>query len=296
VAAGDQDSARGRLSVVATPIGNLDDITLRAIATLRAADVVLAEDTRQTRKLLSHLGVGTPLRALHAHSTDAQVERCAQELREGKHLALVTDAGTPLISDPGNKLVAAATDQGSTVESIPGPSAVIAALSVCGVAFDAFAFVGFAPRSGSSRRAWLERIARSEQASVFFESPQRIGATLAELAELLHDARMLALCRELTKLHEEVVRGTARELAQRFTEGARGEITVVVGAGELKQERAPDGDEAPSLDARIAQLLAEGVSARDTARRLARELGVPRRHVYARATELAGRAGEPPQP
>ena len=275
----------GRLSVVATPIGNLDDITLRAVSTLRAADVVLAEDTRQTRKLLSHLGISTQLRALHAHSTDRAVERCAEELLAGKHLALVTDAGTPLISDPGAKLVDAAAALGTPIESIPGPSAVIAALSVCGVAFDAFAFAGFAPRTGTRRREWLERIAHDARASVFFESPMRLSATLAELAEILHEGRVLAVCRELTKLHEEVVRGTAAELASRFANGARGEITVVVGAGEVKAKVADV--EAPTLDERIRDLLAQGLSARDAARNLARELGVPRRHVYARATELA---------
>jgi 16S rRNA (cytidine1402-2'-O)-methyltransferase len=276
----------GRLSIVATPIGNLNDITLRALETLRAADVILAEDTRQTRKLLTHHRISSALRALHAHSTDRAIERCLEELAAGKHLALVTDAGTPLISDPGDKLVRAAREQGSAVESIPGPSAVIAALSVCGVPFDAFRFVGFAPRSGTRRKEWLARIAGDQSASVFFESPLRLAATLDELAALLHPERALAVCRELTKLHEEVVRGTASELTERFAGGARGEITVVVAAGEIKAQAA-EVDTAPTLDARIAELLAQGVSARDVARRLARELGLPRRHVYARASELA---------
>jgi 16S rRNA (cytidine1402-2'-O)-methyltransferase len=282
-------ASHGRLSIVATPIGNLEDVTLRALSTLRAAQLILAEDTRQTRKLLSHHGIAGTLRAFHAHSSEGAIERCLRELAEGKHLALVTDAGTPLISDPGARLVALAREQGARVESIPGASAVTAALSVCGVAFDAFRFVGFAPRSGGKREAWLERIARDEGASVFFESPARLGATLAELVPRLHPERVLAVCRELTKLHEEVVRGTAAELAERFANGARGEITVVVAAGPALAEPA-HADAEPALDERITQLLAAGVSARDVARRLARELGLPRRSVYARANELAQRA------
>jgi 16S rRNA (cytidine1402-2'-O)-methyltransferase len=282
----DPDTAHGRLSIVATPIGNLDDVTLRALSTLRAAQLILAEDTRQTRKLLTHHGISGALRAFHAHSSEGAIARCLRELAEGKHLALVTDAGTPLISDPGARLVTLAREQGAFVESIPGASAVTAALSVCGVAFDAFRFAGFAPRSGSKRDAWLDRIARDEGASVFFESPARLGATLGELAERLHPERALAVCRELTKLHEEVVRGTAAELAQRFANGARGEITVVVAAGQIAPEPAAAEAE-PALDERIAALLADGVSARDIARRLARELGLPRRSVYARASVIS---------
>jgi len=283
----------GKLSVLATPIGNLEDITLRALRALREAELVLAEDTRNTRKLLAHHGVSVPLRALHAHSTDAAIARCVEELEEGKRLALVTDAGTPLISDPGAKLVERAHASGVEVESVPGPSAVTAALSVCGVPFDSFRFAGFAPRQGGKRVAWLERIAADPDASVFFEAPTRLCATLRDLGERLPPERELAVCRELTKLHEEVVRGNATELAQRFAQGTRGEITVVVGAGAAT---APDHASATERDlgASIDALLAQGLSPRDAARSLARETGLARREIYAKV--LARLRTGPSQP
>lgn len=276
----------GKLSVVATPIGHLDDVTLRALATLRSADLVLAEDTRRTRKLLAHHGIPAKLRALHAHSSDAVTERCLADLLSGQRLALVTDAGTPLVSDPGARLVRAAAEHGVAIESIPGPSAVTAALSVCGLPFDEFHFAGFAPRSSGKREQWLSAIAGRAEASVFFESPARLAATLAELAARLPPGRPMAVCRELTKIHEEVVRGSAAELAQRFAAGARGEVTVVVGAGEAAAAQ-PAADAALSLEPRIVALLAQGVSPRDVARGLARELGLSRREVYARVQALA---------
>jgi 16S rRNA (cytidine1402-2'-O)-methyltransferase len=283
---------KGRLSIVGTPIGHLDDITVRALSTLRSADTVLAEDTRRTRKLLTHHAIGAKLRALHAHSSERDVERCVAELAEGRHLAMVTDAGTPLISDPGSALVVAASAAGIPIETIPGPSAVIAALSVCGVAFDGFRFTGFAPRTGSKRKAWLETIANDPGASVFFEAPTRLPATLAELAECLHEERQLAVCRELTKLHEEVVRGTASELEQRFAAGARGEITVVVAAGPARGPRPGDEDEV-DVEPRIRALLGQGVSPRDVARQLSRELGLSRRQLYAQVQTLAHVRGSP---
>ncbi len=279
----------GRLSIVATPIGHLEDITLRALRTLREADTVLAEDTRQTRKLLSHHGIAAKLRALHAHSSPAVLERCLADLDAGLHLALVTDAGTPLISDPGASLVRAASERGAAIESIPGPSAVVAALSVCGLPFDAFRFAGFAPRSGAKRRAWLDAIAGDPSTSVFFESPARLCATLAELAPRLAPERRLAVCRELTKLHEQVVRGTAAELCAHFAQGTRGEITVVVGSGPRAAVAPASAEPGPALEPRIAALLAAGVSARDATRQLARETGLPRRLVYARVQALAAR-------
>jgi 16S rRNA (cytidine1402-2'-O)-methyltransferase len=277
---------RGRLSIVATPIGHLQDITLRALSTLKAADLVLAEDTRHTRKLLVHHGIHAKLRALHAHSSEAVIEQCLAALANGRHLALVTDAGTPLVSDPGAALVRRASECGVTVESIPGASAVTAALAVSGVAFDAFRFVGFAPRSGTRREAWLDGIAADRGASVFFESPLRLFDTLTELAARLPDERVLAVCRELTKLHEEVVRGSAKELAARYAEGTRGEITVVVGAGEAGSKS--EVKEVP-IEPRIVELLAQGVSARDVARQLARETGKARRELYAWVRAVAER-------
>ena len=275
----------GLLSIVATPIGNLEDITLRALAVLRAADLVLAEDTRRSRTLLAHHGIRAPLRALHAHSKPSEVERCLSELAEGKRLALITDAGTPLVSDPGGVLVQRAAAAGMRLETIPGPSAVTAALAVAGLPFDRFRFVGFAPRSGPERKAWLALIAGDEGASVFFESPVRIGKTLAELAPLLVPDRALAVCRELTKLHEEVVRGSAAELAARYADGARGEITVVVGSGPLRA--VEPAAEAPTLEARIRARLDAGETPRDIARQLAKELNLSRREVYAQVQKLS---------
>jgi 16S rRNA (cytidine1402-2'-O)-methyltransferase len=281
-------SSKGRLSIVSTPIGHLDDITVRALSTLRGAHTILAEDTRRTRKLLSHHAIGARLRALHAHSSEREVGRCVAELAEGHHLALVTDAGTPLISDPGSALVAAASAAGIAIETIPGPSAVIAALSVCGIPFDGFRFTGFAPRTGGKRKAWLEAIATDPGASVFFEAPTRLPATLAELAACLHEERRVAVCRELTKLHEEVVRGTASELEQRFAAGARGEITVVVASGPVPRPR-PDAEDADPVEPRIRALLGQGVSPRDVARQLSQELGLSRRKLYAHVQTLVQR-------
>lgn len=277
----------GLLSVVATPIGNLGDIGVRALSRLREADLVLAEDTRRTRKLLTHHDIHTRCRALHAHSSEAVVGQAVQDLLEGRRLALVSDAGTPLISDPGAALVARAVEAGVRVESVPGASAVAAALSVCGLPFDAYRFAGFPPRSGSRRRRWLERIAHSDEASVFFESPNRLGATLQELAGRLTPQRRLAVCRELTKLHEEVVRGSAGELAERFAEGARGEITVVVGAGEVMEASADGPDAAPDIEALVRAQLDDGVSARDASRAVAEATSVARRKVYAVAQRLS---------
>lgn len=276
------EGSPGRLSVVSTPIGNLRDITLRALDVLRGADVILAEDTRHTRQLCAHHAVDTPLRALHAHSGPEVVQRALRDLAGGAHLALVTDAGTPLVSDPGEDLVALAREAGLQVEVIPGPSAVTAALAVAGIRFDAFRFVGFLPRRGGKRREALHEIATRPEASVLFESPHRLAATLEALAGSLGPERRLAVCRELTKLYEEVVRGSAAELATHFAQGARGELTVVV-----EGNRAPT--EAPGealVDEAIRDALQQGLSARDAARAVSESLGLKRRDVYARIQHL----------
>jgi 16S rRNA (cytidine1402-2'-O)-methyltransferase len=222
------NAASGKLSVVATPIGNLEDVTLRALRVLREAEAILAEDTRRTRHLCTHHGIATRLEAFHAHSSPERLERVVDRLAQGAHLALVTDAGTPGISDPGVRLVRAASERGIVVEAIPGPSALAAALSIAGVPCDPFRFVSFLPRGGGKRRRALEAIAAEPGATVLFESPHRLHATLAELAELLGTDREAAVCRELTKMHEEVVRAPLGELRDRFAEGVRGEITLIV--------------------------------------------------------------------
>lgn len=279
--------APGRLSVVATPIGNLEDITLRALRTLREADVILAEDTRRTRILCSAHGIVTPLRPYHAHSSERERRRCLDDLAAGKHVALVTDAGTPLVSDPGADLVDAASAVGAPVDIVPGPSAVTAALCVSAIRFDAFRFVGFPPRSGGRRRAWLACIADSDEAVVIFESPVRVGRTLADLADVLEADRVVAACRELTKAHEEVVRGTARELAERFASGGRGEFTLVV-SPRAEGEAATASPE--DVDATIARLVEAGLGPSAIAREVAATSGLSRSEAYrrVRAVRSAG--------
>ena len=220
----------GRLSIVATPIGNLEDITLRAIRTLREADAILAEDTRRTRHLCTHHAIGTRLRSFHAHTPPARIAPLVEELKGGAHLALVTDAGTPLVSDPGAQLVRAAAEAGVRVESIPGPSAALAALSSAGFAVPRFEFVGFLPRGGGRRTALLAELAKQRGAVVLFEAPSRLAATLRDLAGAIGE-RPIAVCRELTKLHEEIVRGPLSHLLQVFTDrpSLKGEFVLVVG-------------------------------------------------------------------
>lgn len=269
----------GRLFVVATPIGNLEDVTLRALRVLREANAVLAEDTRRTRVLLSHHGIGTPVRAMHAHTTDDKLAAFAAELAGGARYALVTDAGSPCISDPGSALTSRAAALGVPIESIPGPSAPIAALTASGFAVPTFRFVGFLPRSGGRRARALAEVAAESGCVVLFESPQRIAQTLLELSDACGATREAALCRELTKLHEEIARGTLASLAEQFGDGTLGEITLVI----APRHSDPDGDEEESgLDpaARARELLEAGLSPRDAAARLSREAGVPRREAY----------------
>jgi 16S rRNA (cytidine1402-2'-O)-methyltransferase len=272
----------GMLSIVATPIGNLEDITLRALRILREADVILAEDTRHTLKLCRHHGIGGPLRALHAHTSDDRIEAIAQELAGGARLALVSDAGTPLISDPGAALVARAVALGVTVEAIPGPSAPIAALVSSGLAAPAFTFAGFLPRSGGRRTRAIEALSRAPGAIVLFEAPNRLAATLRDLASVLGADRPAAVCRELTKLHEEIARGALSELAERFAGGALGEITLVISA------RDPIDDEGEEVsDDEIRAWLEDGLGTKEAADRLAARERVPRKEAYRKVLRIA---------
>lgn len=270
----------GRLSVVATPIGNLDDITLRALETLRRADVILAEDTRRTKRLTSHLEIGTRLKSFHAHSPDTAVHGWVEQVRGGAHVALVTDAGTPVVSDPGIRLVAACREAGVVVEVIPGPSAVTAAIAVAGLRADAFRFVGFLPRAGGRRRRALEEIANERGATVLFEAPGRVAKTLSDLAAVAGLDREAAICRELTKLHEEVSRGSLADLIARAEEGIRGEVTLVI-SGTGLAAGAVDEVSPEEARERAEALLAEGLSPRDAARRLAEETAMPKKEAYS---------------
>jgi 16S rRNA (cytidine1402-2'-O)-methyltransferase len=269
----------GRLYVVATPIGNLEDVTLRALRVLREARLLLAEDTRHVRRLLERHDVAAKPVSLHAHNEASRVERVLEVLREGGDVALVSDAGTPLVSDPGERLVRAAVDAGFEVVAVPGPSALLAALSVAGLAAEPFTFVGFLPRRAGPRDALLARLADAPETLVFFESPRRLPATLRRLAETL-GPRRACVARELTKLHEEAVRGTLPELAERFAEGVRGEVTVVVEGAP-----APAAPRVEDLDPEIRAHLAAGTSPREIAASLARP-GLPKRTLYARAVAL----------
>ncbi len=270
----------GDLHVVATPIGNLEDVTLRALRVLGEADLVLAEDTRRTRRLLDRHGVKARPVSLHAHNEAARLEKALAVLAEGGSVALVSDAGTPLISDPGERLVAAAVAAGHTVISVPGASAVVSALVVAGLPAAPFTFLGFLPRRAGARDALLEGLRERPETLVLFESPRRVAATLRRCAEIL-GPRPACVARELTKLHEEVVRGSLPDLAKRFAAGARGEVTIVVGGAEASA--APDPAE---VDAAIRAGLAAGESARVSAARLAGAKGLSRRAVYNRALAL----------
>jgi 16S rRNA (cytidine1402-2'-O)-methyltransferase len=273
----------GTLFVVATPIGNLGDVTLRALETLRGVPLIAAEDTRLTRRLLDRHGLDVPLTSFHAKSGPGRMTALLEHLRGGSDLALVSDAGTPVVSDPGGELVAAWAAEGGTVVALPGPSAVLAAVAVSGVAGPHWTFEGFLPRSGRERRDRLARIGADERGAIVFEAPNRMAATLRELAATCGEDRPGAVCRELTKLHETVSRGTLGELAEAAAAGgipARGEFVLVVGA--WASARSP-AEEPPSLDAARAEvdrLIAAGASRSEAARRVAATTGLPRRSLY----------------
>lgn len=277
------------LYVVGTPIGNLDDLTVRASETLRAADVVYAEDTRRTGRLVASLGARLPFRSLHAHNEAERTDEVLGRLRAGELCALVSDAGTPAVSDPGRRVVAAALEAGFRVIPIPGPSAVLAALSVSGLPADRFSFAGFAPRGGAERRAWLARLAEAPVTTVLFESPRRVGRLLEDLVSAGMGERSVVLCRELTKLHEEVRRDTVDGLRRWLEDGEpRGEVTLVVEGGDRAGEAASTG----AIEAEARRLAGAGLSTRDIAERLQEELGVARNEAYEaglRATEEEGR-------
>jgi len=272
------------LHVVATPIGNLRDITLRALGTLAAADAVIAEDTRVSRTLLAHYGVSTPLVAYHEHNAEAVRPLLLARLQRGERLALISDAGTPLVSDPGFKLVGDALAAGIPVTSAPGPSAVLAALVVAGLPTDRFFFEGFLPPKSGARRARIAELAAIPGTLVLFESPRRLAETLADLAAVL-GPRQAAVARELTKHFESVRRGALDALASDYERDGppKGEIVLLV---------APPGADAPALDGaalddKIRAAL-QKFSLKDAASVVAADTGQPRRKVYARALELVG--------
>lgn len=276
------------LYLVATPIGNLSDITLRALDTLAAADVIACEDTRITAKLLQRYGIATPTTAYHEHSGLSARARIVKRLAQGQAVALVSDAGTPLLSDPGYRLVAEAIAAGHTIVPVPGASAMLAALMGAGLPTDTALFAGFLPHKAKARRDRLSLLGCVPATLVLFESPNRLGAMLNDAAELLGEARPAAVCRELTKLHETFHRANLGDLAARYTdEPVRGEIVVLI--GPPPDAPPASGDE---IDRLLVDALAQG-SVRDAADRVAAETGAPRREVYERALALKrGGGGE----
>ena len=264
--------------VVPTPIGNLEDITLRALRVLREADLILCEDTRRTGRLLAHYEIKNNLLAYHEHNE----ERLAPELAERaktENLALVTDAGTPLVSDPGYRLVRACIEAGVGVEALPGPSALTTALVVSGMPTDTFVFLGFLPRKGRARTEMVERISREISTFVIFESPNRLAKTLGDLPP----EASVAVCRELTKLHEEVFRGMAAGAADHFSNKLKGEIVLVVRGGAI-----PGAQSFEDAVGRARKYVSEGESASRAAARAARESGHKRGEVYDRLVGATG--------
>ena len=280
----------GTLYLVSTPIGNLEDLSARAVRILGEVDSVLAEDTRRTRRLMSHFDLPTPLVSLHAHNEEARLGEALSRLGKGGSLALVSDAGTPLVSDPGERLVRRALAEGHQVVPLPGPSAVLSALVGSGFPAVPFSFLGFVPRKGKERARCLERVAEARETIVLFESPERLAALLSALTERCGSDRRVVVAREMTKLHEDFRRGTLEALARYYTaEGKpRGEVTVVIAPGEGDASRVSVDEEAGHALAR--ELLNMGTSPSRTARELASRLNITRNQAY----ELVLSMGPPP--
>jgi 16S rRNA (cytidine1402-2'-O)-methyltransferase len=261
------------LAVCATPIGNLEDVTLRVLRELREADLVLCEDTRHTRKLLERHGISARLLSYHEHNEAARTAEVLPRLNAGERLALTSDAGLPAISDPGARLVAAALEAGVPVTVLPGPSAVETALVASGLVGERYQFVGYLPRGEKARAALWSELEGFQHPVVGFESPARVGASLASLARV-DPERPVAVCRELTKRFEEVVRGSAAEVAEHFAQPPKGEITLVIGAASL-----PGVDDARAREA-VGELVTAGLGRKQAAEIVSRLTGVPRNRLY----------------
>ncbi len=271
----------GTLYIVATPIGNLEDITVRALRVLKECDLIACEDTRQTRKLLDHAGISKPMVSYHEHNESERTTELIEKLKSGAKIALVSDAGTPLISDPGYRLVAGAVEAGIAVVPIPGVSAAIAALSASGLPPDSFRFSGFLPPRGAARKKALEEFANETATLIFYEAPHRIIEALEDI-EAVMGSRRVVVARELTKIHEEFLRGTAAEI--RATLDARpsvkGEITILI----AKQEGAPVHEEISIEDA-VRALEGQGIARMDAIKQVAKERGLGKRDVYRLISE-----------
>ncbi|MGQ0765712.1 MAG: 16S rRNA (cytidine(1402)-2'-O)-methyltransferase [Gemmatimonadota bacterium] len=282
------DSARpaGCLYIVSTPIGNLGDMSERAAATLREVDVVLCEDTRYSRRLLDIVSSSVPTLALHEHNEQRVSQRLVSRMLAGERMALISDAGTPLLSDPGARLVRDCVEAGVSVLAIPGASALLAALVVSGLAGGPFTFFGFPPRKGPARRRVLAEISASAYPSVLYESGNRVAETLVDLVRTCGESRRVAVCRELTKRYEEIARGTAGELTAYYEKGGpKGEVVLVVEGARPEGETSEPDESGPRRIA--ATLYAEGRSTRDVAQALMGVCGLARNVAYAMAREVA---------
>ena len=268
----------GMLYLVPTPIGNLGDISIRCRETLEAADFIAAEDTRVSLKLLNHLGIKKSLVSYYEHNKAFKGDKIVERILAGETCALVSDAGSPAISDPGEDLVKQCAAAGITVCAIPGPCAAITALSISGQATGRFCFEGFLSTSKKSRRGHLESLRSEQRTMIFYEAPHKLLSTLEDLAEAFGADRSISLCRELTKLHEEVVRTTLGEAVARYTETPpKGEFVLIVAGAEPAAKEVPTETDAA---ARVAQLIEEGMSRKDAVKQTAKELGLPKNVVY----------------
>lgn len=271
----------GTLYLVATPIGNLEDITLRALRVLKEVSLIACEDTRHTRVLLEHYGIKTKLISYHEHNEGKRSEELGLLLREGQSIALVSDAGTPAISDPGFRLARLAAEHGAQVVPVPGATAFVAALIASGLPTDEFFFGGFLPARSTQRRARLMEVRYIQSTLLFYEAPHRVAESLRDAREILGE-REAAVARELTKLHEEFVRGRLSELAEHFTkDAARGELVIVIDRNVLEEAKE---DSETDVGARVAALENEGMDARSALKRVAREMGLSRSEAYRRLT------------
>jgi 16S rRNA (cytidine1402-2'-O)-methyltransferase len=265
----------GTLYLVATPIGNLEDITARAARTLREADVIACEDTRQTRKLLDHLGISKPMVSYHEHNEAGRAAELVGRLEGGASVALVSDAGTPLVSDPGYRLVSAAIAAGIAVVPLPGPSAALGALAASGLPTDAFRFCGFLPPKTVARRKVLESLRGEDCTLIFYETPHRILEALQD-AEAVLGPRPVVVARELTKIHEEFLRGTAAEIRAQLAArpSVKGEITLLIGKASSVEPSATTPEEA------VCELVKQGVARMDAIKQVAKARGIPKRDLY----------------
>jgi 16S rRNA (cytidine1402-2'-O)-methyltransferase len=267
----------GSLFLVATPIGNLEDITFRAVRTLKEVDLIACEDTRHTRRLLDHYNIDKRAISYHEHNEHDRAASLVEQLTSGTNIALVSDAGTPLINDPGYRLVTAAVAAGVPVVPIPGPSAILTALTASGLPTDSFYFGGFVPQKQGARRKILETLGRLDCTLVFYEAPHRILETLQDIAHVYGD-REVVLTRELTKLHEEFIRGTGLALFRIMQERGvpKGEMTLVIG-----KPLAPAVDDRP-VEAAVEEYMAQGLSRMDAIKAVARDRGIPKREIYGK--------------